>query len=162
MAASYKDLINFEGSSAPLVRGRVQEGEGEGGGDRPLGWLEFTAGRRWLLLTHCVTAKMESLSWVAVWATKARLSWPAPLLPVLTSLYPSGRWISTSAQAAMPRREHICLHFLTDIKSKAHGTSYNYIMNQSCKKKKKQKVKYLPCWWNQAFWCGKFGKCVLS
>lgn len=26
MAASYKDLINFEGSSAPLVQGRVQEG----------------------------------------------------------------------------------------------------------------------------------------
>ena len=45
MAASYKDLINFEGSSAPLVQGRVQEGGrgGEGGerrggeGDRPLG-----------------------------------------------------------------------------------------------------------------------------
>lgn len=26
MAASYKDLINFEGSSAPLDQGRVQEG----------------------------------------------------------------------------------------------------------------------------------------
>ena len=28
MAVSYADLINFEGSSAPLVQGRVQE---EGG-----------------------------------------------------------------------------------------------------------------------------------
>lgn len=26
MAASYEDLINFEGSSAPLDQGRVQEG----------------------------------------------------------------------------------------------------------------------------------------
>lgn len=31
MAASYTDLINFEGSSAPLVQGRVQEGGREGG-----------------------------------------------------------------------------------------------------------------------------------
>lgn len=37
MAASYKDLINFEGSSAPLVQGRVQEGGrgGEGGRQTP-------------------------------------------------------------------------------------------------------------------------------
>lgn len=35
MAASYTDLINFEGSSAPLVQGRVQEGGREE--DRPLG-----------------------------------------------------------------------------------------------------------------------------
>lgn len=33
MAASYKNLINFEGSSAPLVRGRVQEGVREGEAD---------------------------------------------------------------------------------------------------------------------------------
>lgn len=35
MAASYKDLINFEGSSAPLVQGRVQEGGKEGGRQTP-------------------------------------------------------------------------------------------------------------------------------
>lgn len=35
MAASYKDLINFEGSSAPLVQGRVQEGGREGGRQTP-------------------------------------------------------------------------------------------------------------------------------
>lgn len=31
MAVSYKDLINFEGSSAPLVQGRAHEGVGEEG-----------------------------------------------------------------------------------------------------------------------------------
>lgn len=35
MAVSYTDLINFEGSSAPLVQGRVQEGGREGGRQTP-------------------------------------------------------------------------------------------------------------------------------
>lgn len=38
MAVSYKDLINFEGSSAPLVQGRAHEGVGEEGSGGGGGW----------------------------------------------------------------------------------------------------------------------------
>lgn len=36
----YKDLINFEGSSAPLVQGRVQEGGGRVGGRETDPWAD--------------------------------------------------------------------------------------------------------------------------
>lgn len=93
MAASYKDLINFEGSSAPLVQGRVQEG-----GRETDPWADQNSLQ---VGTGCCSPTVSRLKWNHCSEWQSGQLKPASLGLLLCCRHlsyftPSGRWIYIS------------------------------------------------------------------
>lgn len=92
---------------------------------------------------------MESLWWVAVWATEARLSWPALCCRCSPHVTPqAGAFPRLSARDATHNTYMSALSSPLAIRPMAPASITSALQQQ----RKKKKVKYLPCCWIQAFW----------
>ncbi len=115
MAASYKDLINFEGSSAPLVQGRVQEG-----GRETDPWADQNSLQ---VGTGCCSPTVSRLKWNHCCEWQSGQLKPASLGLLLCCQHsphftPLGRWIYMSGQKEDPEREHICVCIFLTVPTK--------------------------------------------